>query len=55
MNEDAKKFRRKYADVVDIQKTTLSDKRSREWNIHRKFQKINEDAKKVESKKDSER
>ena len=55
MNEEAKKFRRKYLDVVDVQKTTLPDKRSREWNIHRKFQKINENAKKIESKKDIER
>ena len=55
INEEAKKFRRKYLDVVEIQKTTLSDKVSREWIIHRKFQEINEDANKIESKKDIER
>ena len=55
MSEEAKKFRRKYLDVVEIQKTTLPDKKSREWIIHSKFQKINENAKKIESKKDIER
>ena len=55
MNEEAKKFRRKYLDVVDIQKTPLVDEKSRKWIIHSKFRKINEDAKKIESKKDIER
>ena len=56
MNEEAKKFRRKYVeDVVDIQKTPLIDERSRKWIIRSKFEKINENAKKIESKKDIER